>query len=82
MKNSEVYKCHKGNGRNFGIEIHDEMVRIFNYHTNGHQNSDYAYGPFVALAKLKNELGDERMKKIMEDGEDAGQLERLFFNGY
>jgi hypothetical protein len=27
-------------------------------------------------------LGEERMQKIMEDGKDGGQLERLFFNGY
>jgi hypothetical protein len=81
MKNS-FYYCHNGNGRNFGIEISGKMVRIFNYHTNGNQNSDYAYGRFVDLEKLKKELGDERMKLIMEEGKDAGQLERLYFNGY
>lgn len=82
MSNSQFYYCHKGNGRNFGIEIRGKKVRILNYHTNGHQNSDYAYGAFVDLAKLKKEIGEERLHKIMEDGKDAGQLERLYFNGY
>lgn len=82
MKDTQIYNCHKGNGRNFGIEIDGNKVRIFNYYTNGSSNNDYAYGPFVELESLEKELGEERLKQIMEDGEDNGQLERLFFNGY
>lgn len=82
MKNSQMYNCHKGNGRNFGIKTNGQKVQIFSYYTNGHMNSDYSYGRVVDLSLLEKELGTERLRKITEEGKDGGQLERLFFNGY
>lgn len=82
MNNENSYYCHKGNGWNYGIQFSGKDVRIFRYNANGSQNSDYEHGPFVEFEKLKKELGEERIKKIMEEGKDGGQLERLFFNGF
>ena len=75
------YPCHKGNGWNYGLQTDGNTAKVYRYHTNGSQNQSYEYSKRYFKAAINKELGEKRMKSIMEDGKDAGQLERIFFNG-
>ena len=75
------HPCHRGNGWIYGLVVIMTGCKVFRYHTNGSVNSNYEYSKVFELKEMTRELGQKRIDLIKEEGKDAGQLERVFFNG-
>ena len=80
-KNKVNYPCHTGNGWNYALQVNGSSSKVYRYYTNGSTNGSYEYSEKYETKALVAELGQKRIDAIMEDGKDAGQLERIFFNG-